>query len=210
MPALPPIANVLRVAISGVVGTHNWTNILHWEWSGTAPTVASLGNFNDGVDAAWASLMSPFQDTESLMTKVLSTDLTAPTAAQVESAYAAAGTRAGGQLPANASALVDYPISIRYRGGHPRTYLNVGVEADLATPSTWTSGFVGDLTTAWGDFLTAVGELNFDGNVIGAVGAVSYRTALHPRPSPIFLTYTGGEFSVQTELASQRRRIGRK
>jgi hypothetical protein len=210
MPALPPIANVLRLAISGTVGTHNWVNILHFLWSGSPPTVPSLGTWNNDVVTSWTALVTPLQDTESTLTGVLSTDLTSSSGAQVETAADVPGTRAGGQLPANACCLVDYPVSVRYRGGHPRTYLNIGVEADLDTPSTWGDSFVAAVVSAWEGFLGSITDTTIDGMVLGAVGTVSYRHALAPRPEPIFLVYTGGGLTVQKELASQRRRIGRK
>ena len=210
MPALPPIANVLRLSIGGTDGLFNWRNILHFQWSGDAPTVAILTGFNELVFSAWDTSMKPLLNPVVKMDDILSTDLTSADGAQVESPVTSVGTRAGAELPADACFLITYPVSVRYRGGHPRTYLDVGSQPDLVDPAHWTAGMVADVEAGWSAFIGSLIGSDTTGMILGSQCAVSYRHANAPRVAPLLLPIADNSGRYEAQLASQRRRIGRK
>jgi len=214
MPPLPAVPNVLRAAFKGAVGIHSWVNILHFRWSGATPSVGNLTDAAVSITGSWLDAISPLQDTSSTLDSLTLTDLTSSSGAQVDYPVSYAGSRAGDFLPANACFLVDYPVDVRYRGGHPRTYLNVGVWADLDDPATWSTTFQGTVQSAWNAFLAIITSLTIDGLIFGNQCAVSYVSKeVNPvkpyrRTDPLIYDVSGALY-IQ-ELASQRRRIGRK
>jgi hypothetical protein len=108
--------------------------------------------------------------------------------------------------------LVDYPVSLRYRGGHPRTYIVGGGDGDLDTAgsdwSAWNSSFTTAVATSWAAFISGIEAITVGSTVMGTQCCVRYINAGAPLVAPIVLPLAS--FSVQTQLASQRRRIGRK
>jgi len=214
MPPLPPVPGVIRIALKGTVGPFNWVNVLHFTWSGTPPTSTVLGTLGSDVGAAWLADMSPMQDSDTALVLTTLTDLTSDTAAQAEVATPAVGSRTGDFLPASACYLVDYPVTVRYRGGHPRTYLSVGVFSDLADSAHWSTDMRDAVTSAWENFLGAIGGFSDSGFTVGNPVAVSYvNRVINPVPpyrrtTPLVLPLDGITFPLQ--LANQRRRIGRK
>jgi hypothetical protein len=215
MPALPAAAEVLQVTLEGTVGDFNWVNKLHYKYSGGAPADSDLDGLVATMAANWATALAPLTDESSALTKVSCVDLTSSLSASAEDVVSEPGTRAGDFLPANACALVDYAISARYRGGHPRSYLNVGVWADLVDPAHWTDGFVGEVTTGWAILTSGIVGTTFGDATIVTLGCLSYysggtKTDPVRRVTPAFFTISGSTGTCQSELASQRRRIGRK
>lgn len=218
MPPLPSVPNVFKVAISGTdSGGNNWANVLHWSWSGSTPTSGTCASVADLVEGYWLSHITPLQSTGTVQTTVAVTDLTSPAAATGESLGSNTGTRVGDIIPGSAAFLMSYPgTGPRYRGGHPRTYLLVGVQADLANESSWTSEVVTTFTDAWLAFTGDVSDNVVDGTNIETQCAVSYyetdySTTPHTRVrKAVPDVYVIGGYAGNAQLASQRGRIGRR
>jgi hypothetical protein len=209
MPRLPDTPQVLKIAIQGSVGSRNWANILHCHYIGPAPIAADLITFATAIWDAWVASVTAFQDTQTALTKVTVTDLTSPTSAQGEFLGDTPGTRTGSYLPADTSALASYPASFRYRGGHPRTYLPVGVQADLATPQTWQTTFVSALHAAFLTFIESIVGATVGTAFVDALGAVSYVASGARRATGLFMPYPAGTFSLSDTLANITRRVRR-
>jgi hypothetical protein len=211
----PPVAGVVQLNVKGLTGgDNNWLNKLHMSYTGLPPTGAALVLWAGEVTAAWAADISPLQDTETSMTEVEVTDLSSDMGAVGIDPTGAAGTRAGSMLPAQTATLVSYTMGRHYRGGHPRTYLLGGVQADLVAPNQWTTGYVDAVGTGLTSFFTAI-----HGAVTGftpnALVQVSYFGGVptiggKSQPRAIPLVDVLGAHLVSPRLASQRRRIGRK
>jgi len=122
--------DVIRVAFEGTVGARQWSNIVHYKFSGGGPSVGDLTTMGDALAGDWESLMTPYQDADTALTGVKLTDLTSALSAQTTIGADLVGTRTGAYLPASASVLVTYDVAVRYRGGHPRNYISVGVQAE--------------------------------------------------------------------------------
>ena len=214
---LPAVPNVLRVSIRGMVGTRPWANILHFLWGGSSPGTAGCSLVATAVASALTGNLLAYMDTSTSFTQIEVTDLTSDTAGQYTLDIVGDGTRDGDYLPASASALVTYAVSKRYRGGHPRTYLSVGVFADLTSPNTWGSTFTSTLYTAWQNVLAAIIE-NYGAFTISELVAVQYvhidKTLVPPaevyNDPPIVLALDPTNMTVETVLGTQRRRIRKR
>jgi hypothetical protein len=210
MPARPVVADVVQLLFKGTFGgTHNWVNKMFVSYSGAAPSAGDLATYAAAVYAELVTQLIPMQSTSTTTDEVEATDLASAMGAQGIGTGVNAGSRAGGEIPGSACALVSYHVVRHYRGGHPRTYIAAGVTTDLLTPSTWTTAFVAALDTAWGNIWTTA---------LTTVGAfvpvdhvnVSYVDSGHARLVPLVDVIVPAAGAVQDELASQRRRIGRK
>jgi hypothetical protein len=126
------------------------------------------------------------------------------------------GLRAGAFLPADACLLINYPITRRYRGGHPRQYLSVGIQTDLLDRAHWEGSFVVAVHAAWQAFIAEIVGQIVGTTTIESQGCVSYvsvaENPIYPnrRAVPLYEAFTPSDNSASAELASQRRRIGRK
>ena len=216
MPALPAVANVLKVAYTGTLGAFNWAVINHCSWSGTTPTVAILDTLAGDLEAIWAAHMIAHFNAPVVLTKVTLTDLTSSSGAQGNWSGTEAGTRGGSTTPANAAVLINYPSSFRYRGGHPRTYLPPGDAADLVDTSHWTTAYQAGVVASWTDLTAGYYGTSSGGTTLGGQCAVSYvYTPVGGSPgtrrtTPVVMPIAQNTFNVIQQVASQRRRIGRK
>lgn len=205
----PPIYTdqVIRVAFQGDVGTREWSNIMHYKYSGSAPSPSDLTAMGDVLAAAWALYMTPLQDADTSLVSVKLTDLTSAFSAQVDDPAVTPGTRAGNYLPASASVLITYDVDFRYRGGHPRNYLSVGVQGDLNTAQQWEGTFVTTATTAWNDTINGPVGNTYGSTAIASLGMVSLRTGGSPRGAGLYVPYSGSVGFGQVALGTIKRRL---
>lgn len=186
VPALPPAASVLRIRLKGALG--DLTDVgtrFYMKYGGTAPTNAQLNTFATAVGTAWASNIAPLTGDDYTLTEVDVEDLTSATAAIGVATVSHIGTRSGSQLPASTVMVIAYAIDRRYRGGHPRGYWNYGVEADLATPQTWTSGFIASAGPDTVNFINAVAAAGWSGAGTLSQVSVSYYSGFVASENPI-------------------------
>lgn len=215
MPARPFVANVLKVALTGTIDPYNWACILHCQWSGTTPTATILNALANDVAAGWSAGLKAKMYTGITLSAVTLTDLTSGTGAQgLASTTPIVGTNAAVPVSANTSVLVTYPSSFRYRGGHPRTYLPSPAQGDTTDMAHLSNSAVTAWTTDFADLQNTLYGSSSGGTTLGGQCAVSYvystPTPGTPRTTPLVMPIAQGAFTVHSELASQRRRIGRK
>lgn len=219
---LPPVPNWIRVVLSGVVdGTAEpfpWANVLHFDYSGAAPTASDMHTLAVLIGAAWDTNVAPLCPSPTHMTKVLCTDLTSDSASEGEDITVHHGTRGDDSIPANAAVLISYPVTTRYRGGHPRQYLYCLGNADLTGAAAWTSGATGEVLAGWQAFLLAIEAITVGATSIGSFGFIRYYGKFKPNDgpprfrlvTPIPSTLDVIELIAHQEIASQRRRVGRR
>lgn len=219
MPPLPPVPGVLRVMLQGNASTVQefvWENILHFTFAGTAPTSATCSTVAADIGAAWATNMAPECPSTTVLNLVAVTDLTSNTAGNGQSETTHAGSRGDDEIPANAAMLISYPVDVRYRGGHPRSYLMVGGNADFLDAANWSTAFVAEVQSHWRAFLAAVEAISVAGLIINGFCAVSYinkeenPTAPYRRAIPLVYPIVAAGAIANQEMASQKRRIGRR
>lgn len=207
MPALPAVPSVVRVRIKGTISGVAWNNIHYLQYAGAAPTVADLNTVGGNIVTAWQTQLAPLAGAHVLQTGIELADLTNAGAAQVSGASAGAGTRAGTALTNASCAVISWPINLRYRGGHPRTYFPGGMQADVTGNRLWTQAFVTALQAGAAGFRTALNAIAVSGTTYKLV-AVSYYTnhALRPTPLPVTINIP----VVHGRVDSQRHRLGRE
>ena len=214
---LPPIANVLRVSCQGLVGDRPWANIFHFSYGGAEPGAGGCFGIAGEVAGEWESALTPLQDTSTSLQAVEVTDLTSDIAGQGTIDADTVGTLAGDYLSAAASFLVNYAVDRRYRGGHPRTYLSVGVWDSLATPQTWSTDFQEAVSNAFQAFIGSVITTYGDTTLTGMV-AIQYKQkvpdSIPPveeyRDPPIILGINPTNANYELTLGTQRRRIRKR
>lgn len=214
---LNPVPNCLRITFGGPYGPYPWTNVLHWEYSGTAPSNGTCANIATTAAASWGTHMSPEQPSPIVLNKVVVTDLTSVTSGEGEWIGDVPGTRGDDTIGANSCMLVTYPATYRYKGGHPRSYLAIGGNADNADAAHWSTAFVEESKTHFDAFLAAITGYSTSGTTLTQQVAVRYRGKFLPNggpphyylTTPLVLTIAAGQTVTQAQMASQRRRIGR-
>lgn len=219
MPPLPPVPATLKVTLQGNASTVNeypWQNILHFSYSGTPPSSATCSTMASSIDSAWGTHMAPECPSTTVLNYVQVIDLTSPTSGGATVLPSTPGTRGDDEIPANAAVLISYPIDVRYRGGHPRSYLLAGGNADFLDAAHWSSAFTDEVESHWQAFLTECLTVGTAGCVLTSFGAVSYISkVLNPTPpyrrtTPLFYPIAVDTAVANEQMASQRRRIGRK
>ncbi len=216
MPALPPVANVVKTVVAGTYGLYKWANILHWLFTGSVPGVSDLVAWNNRIATNWSTDMAPEQISSCSVTHITSTDLTSSMGAQDELLTGIPGTRGDDEIPANAAVLVVYPSDRRYRGGHWRSYLVAGGNADFRDSGSWSTAFTAEVQAHFRSFLTATIPFTSSATTFVDLVGVSYiDKALNPVPpyrrtTPLVQILPITEAFTVQEMASQRRRIGRK
>lgn len=213
MPPLPAVPNVVKFSVEGLCGSHPWANVIHYSYTGAPPSSADLNAMAGILLGAWASEIMPLADDSCTVDQCLAVDLSSGTGAAGAAAGTTPGTRAGGIMPASACVLVNKTIGRRYRGGHPRSYLNVGVQSDMTNPSTWTGTLTGLVFTAYNAVRTAMAGLVETATTLGVEVIVSYidkiLNPIAPFRRAVPLVLPVGGIVVNPVIASQRRRLGR-
>lgn len=156
MPVLPPAPKCLRVDLfQSQPGNTRVRDRFFLQYTGANPSAADLTTLANTIVTSWNTNMRTFFNTGHSLTGVEVTDLNSNLGAQVVVSAAVAGTRAGVGLEGAQAAIVKFRVTRRYRGGHARIYLCAGVNADMASSTSWVAAFPGNLSTAWAAFMTA-------------------------------------------------------
>jgi hypothetical protein len=150
---------------------------------------------------------------------VAAEDLSSATGAVAVGTITNAGSRAGGAIAPGTSLMIQFLIARRYRGGKPKIFLPLGVSSDITAGAVWASALLSSTITGWNAMIasivaagwTAAGTLSqvsvsyYNGFTV-VTNPVTHRARNVPtlRVAPTVDTVTG--ISVETELASQRRR----
>lgn len=210
MPPLPDAPGVAMVKMFGTIGDHTCEQIVHWKFSGAATD-------NDMIDLAtqwqgaweseWMNFGTEYVSTDCALAYTTATDLTSPSSAFGQYTHAQAGN-SDERCSANDAILLSHNVAMRYRGGHPRTYVFGATNDNVADGSqTWIDGVVAQALAAWEYAVTAVLDTTFPVITDLAVGALSYYTGGALRASPLFLPFV--DTVVSNIIRSQRRRVRR-
>lgn len=218
---LPPIANMLKVVVEGLTdntNTRKWANILHFLYSGTAPSNTVAASIASFIAGRWGTRMAPQCPSPTQLTQVQVTDLTSSSSGEGTWLGNTPGTRGDDSIPANAAMLISYPATFRYRGGHPRQYLYVLGNADLTGAMAWNNTSAAAVFLAWQEFLDDIAAHTESGTALGSPCAIRYYGKFEPNDGPPRYRLTTpnvmpidvGTSTYETEIASQRRRVGRR
>jgi hypothetical protein len=196
MPALPPVAKVVRVDFHHTLtGNANIQNRVFFQYAGAlsqadAVTFAALCR-NQWILHTMLHLVNLLT-----LTSTVVTDLTSASAPQAADSGTGAGGSANPGLSEGAAVVIKKILARRYRGGHPRDYLAGPTTADLAAASlkTWSAASLTNWATDYQAFVTAV--------VAGApagMGAVSH----------VSVSYFQGFTNVTNPITGRARAVAR-
>lgn len=221
MAPLPPIAGVVKIIVNGLTGAaidRIWNNVFHASYTGPPPSEAILNALSEDVWDAWVDTgISTLQTADTTLNSVEMVDLSSDTGASGfydDGGTPNPGTNGEDPLPAQVCTLVSLDQGRRYRGGHPRMYLNAGGDGNLLTMNQWNDGYISSAIDAFGDLFTALNSSASGGVALSGMCCVSYvDREVNPVPPyrrtvPLVEPILG--FAVDELLATQRRRIGRK
>lgn len=214
----PPVPNVAQVLLRGTTPGELWENVLHLQYSGPAPTASTLNAIAGTINTMWQGQIASLCPSPIVLTEVLVTDLGSTTGAQGVNTFVVTGTRGDDIMAANAAVLVSYPVSLRYRGGKPRSYLLVGGNADNQDGMNWHAAFVTEVKTKWTNFMNGTLGQGSGGTTFNQWCAVR-RTGRYLANSgpphyiltnPIVMPVSSASIIVHGQIASQKGRIGRR
>lgn len=215
---LPDIPCV-RVRITGLDPRGNtWGTRFYLSYAGSAPTGANCTSLAGDIMTALGGQLQPLLSFQSSVQECDVLDIATSSGLSGQSTAAFDGTRAGTSLPAQVSVTIEYGIARRYRGGKPRAYLPLGMDADLLDVANWQGSFVNAVNAAMIAGFAAVEALS-----VGAMGALkhvnlsyykgyqnveipgkrAYNTPMYQYPA-VHDNITG--YFCKGELSSQRRR----
>lgn len=206
MPPLPAAPNIVRVAISGTNQTMPFQNVIHMRYAGAAPDVTALNGLCTAMLSAWSTNFGPLCQAGVALTGAIAQDLTNAAAAQGGATSSAAGTRTGTAMPVNIALCATWRINLRYRGGHPRTYLPAGVVADTLSGHLWQDAFITTANASATAFRTALNAITSGSLTWSFVALRRYRAGVLLDP-PEPYTVQSGFFDHRID--TQRKRLGK-
>lgn len=219
---LNPVPNVLRVVLEGFVDTSSaetlWANVLHFQYSGTAPSDSNCALIANNIANNWNANVASLCPSPTTLQVVTVTDLTSTTSGEGEELVLFPGTRGDDSIPANAAVLISYPSVLRYKGGHPRSYIYCLGNADLNGATNWSSPATQETQLKWRNFLNACLTAGVGGTTLTNFVTIRYRGKFLPNGGPPHYYLTTPLVNVvppntavaHTKMASQRGRIGRR
>lgn len=220
---LPAVNHGLKVTLIGTNQGTVWQNSWHYIYTGADVTQAELFTLNNLILSAWQTSIAPLVNTLATLNKCNTVDLTSD---QAPTAYTTlttptAGTRAlgtAGALPTSVACVVSELVQLRYRGGHPRMYMPLGVAGDVAQGRLWASTPLAAFNSAMITYFTAIGSIT-SGSHTYNMNLISYYSGSHKgtepggrvpvlRPSPLPRPITS--LTVHGRIDTQRRRLGKE
>jgi hypothetical protein len=206
VPALPPVPGVIKFELLWTQAGIPAANILHAAYTGGPPAAADVAAFClDLDDAFWVTPFRADYPASTVYVGSRGTDLSSSTGATAEHSVGSAGTATDSGISAQACLMVNYSITRRYRGGHPRTYFPPPAWGGLTSPSDWDSGVVSDCAGAVADIQSVFSTATHGSTTLSGMVCVSYVAAKVPRVDPLVEPITG--YSVGAIVRTQRRRL---
>jgi len=205
VPPLPPVSNVIRVALTGNQGSGVWANHFFCDWTGTGPSIADLDLFCTAISVAWSSHLASHFVHDISLTGVEAVDLTSSTGAVGAWAGVVTGTGTGSIMGAQMCGVISLKIARRYKGGHPRTYLPCLLQSQLLDESHWTPSGIGVVANDYGLFIQASLSGSYTSFHPNNHLNISYYHAGALRPTPVrddIIGYVG-----VSKIGTIRRRI---
>lgn len=215
---MPPIPSVIEVLLRGTTPGEIWENQLFYQYSGTAPSGSNLQTLAQVYMNAWTANVSSLCPSPIALASVVVTDMASNSGAQGSVSLSVPGTRGDDVIGSNTAMLISYPVTLRYRGGKPRSYLLVGGNADNQDGMNWHQAFVTECQTKWNAFIGSVIGSSAGSTSITSHCAVRRHGKYLPNggppnfvlTNPIVLPLASNAGVAHQQMASQKGRIGRR
>lgn len=218
MPAMPNVPNVVKVVVECQGNDGRYAdNVMHFTYGGGPPSSSDCVAIANSFFNSWTNTLTLLQVAHVSLVEVTVTDLSTSTGGEGSfnnGGNPFPGTRDGHQLALNTCFLLSKFVEQRYRGGHPRSYLSLGVSEDLTDDGDWSTDFVTSVGVYWPEFLQNVlGANPYGSTSIGQECAVSYiskeENPVYPyrRTTPLVYDIPLDGYTYQPKIATQRRRV---
>ena len=187
MPALPSPGQVLRVNIgittqSPVVAGSRF----FLSYTGGTPSQGNLETLATAIGTAWASNIAPHVSAGEALTEVAVLDLSSDTGAEGIDTTTRAGGASGSAPPSEVAVQVNHKIGRHYRGGKPKTFMRMGMEADRVSEYQWSTSAQAAFLSAWEAWIAAILATTGIGVTLGNIVNVSYYSGF-----TVFITPSG-------------------
>jgi hypothetical protein len=220
MTTLADVPNVVKIELVYTIGQDaNVTSRFYMAYTGSGVTPAGLAALAQSVANSWETALGAHLNQAFYLNEVNVYDLASGGETYGTWTGEKIGNSVGAALTAETACVVNFHIVRRYRGGHPRIYLPIGVVTDLQSPQQWTSSFISSVESGWTTFISDIVGFAGPPTVSGQV-SVSYfesgqwvqhqpsgRYVYHPFPRTPPLVDPVTSTSVRTIPGSQRRRM---
>ena len=156
MPPLPSPGPIVKLNINwGVDGDSMAETIHYYRYTSGAPSAADLSAFANVVVSNGQDGFQALCNDQVGMLACTARDLSSPMGNEATAGTPWLGTRGTALTPPGAAMVISHSISRHYRGGHPRSYLPLGVSGDISTAGFWSDAFVIASDAGWGSFNAA-------------------------------------------------------
>lgn len=156
MPPLPSVPNVIKVVMSGTASNSAWANVIHFSYTGAAPSVIDQGSAATAVANAWNTNISGLMNSQTVLTQVEVIDLSSSSGAAATFMTSHPGTSSVNPVPSNAAMVIRKHIARRYRGGHPKTFLVPKDSDSLFDQDSWKATYATSVSNGWVSFISAL------------------------------------------------------
>jgi len=220
MPPLPSPGAVIKANVNWTIEGDALGETIHFfSYTGGPPIAADLSSFASDVVLGGAGNFQALASNFVGMNAATLRDLSSSMGVEVTAGTPWVGTRGTELLSPGTAVVVSHSISRHYRGGHPRTYLPLGISSDIATTGLWASAFTTSVHTAWQAWINNLLGTTYGGFTVNKLVNVSYygppnrtitgsggrvRTVSTVRGTPIVNDITSSE--AKKNIGSQRRR----
>lgn len=211
VPPLPPAPQVVRVAISGLNQTLPWANIINLKYVGAAPTNANLDSLCASIGQLWSTTLGTLVLNSTNVNSVIAQDLTSSSSSVgVSSTNHPGSVATGNPLPVSVAMCITWKTAMRWRGGHPRTYVSGLNITQISSGNQWSGSTVSNALVQAEAFRTGLNGLTAGGASWSFVCLRRHQTLTDgthvpldpPLAVPLIATI------VDHRIDTQRRRLG--
>lgn len=155
MPPLPSPGKVVKMIAQFHFLDSIAQNIQYFQYDTAARTsVGDLSGLWSHIDTDFLAAYTGATLSSGVCDFIKMIDLIDSSGAEYETVPTFLGTNTGNPLSSNNAVCVQHTINRRYRGGHPRTYMMVGADGDMAAGSIkdWQASFLTNIQNGWDSF----------------------------------------------------------
>lgn len=210
MPALQPVAGIVKVAVQYTTPVGSNLNILH-VGSTANPSSWIVGDINEACHMilnAYDTFAFTLMSHNCVGFVAQGVDLTSVLGVEGEFTSTVTGGDTSQDLPQSAAAVISWNASRHYRGGHPRTYMGGMTVNSIADSHSITSTYQTGLTTMGNAILTNLAGGSYTRT--GTVGLVAVHRVQHGAVLTVPLVDQITGCVVKQRIDSQRRRLGKE
>lgn len=138
------VPGVAQAVLQGVFGTQPWAVVWHFKFDNSTSnwTQTNIQQLADAISGGWGSYALNIIAPTVVLQQITTTDIGSTTPVVGSNSVSHAGAGGSGAL-ANSSmcTLMRFKINVRYKGGHPRSYLPWGTNTNTLNEFSWNAAY---------------------------------------------------------------------